>query len=223
MYLLELILLVGRGCMNLVVKRKFQFAILIIFLFLAGQVCALPLSEGKYYHSKYDDDRKLLDNPLMNPILVSKITKLLDDAKAAGFTPIIHEAYRTRERAKNLAKNTKRPAAQYSLHIYGLGVDIWMKNAKGENYSYDPSSVKSDSLNHLSYSEWVEFIKIGEKQGLINGYRHDDTDHWEYHPNWNKTDWVSGAKFAEPIYKKSKGKTEHEKLEDVWVSAGVSK
>ena len=96
-----------------------------------------------------------------------------------------------------------------------------MKNSKGENYSFDPVVVKKDKSNYLSYNEWVNFIKIGEKLGLINGYKHNDTDHWEYHPKWNKIDWVSGITYAEPIYIKSNGKTEVEKLKDVWRSAGV--
>lgn len=193
----------------------------IIFLVFSGQVEAVNIASEKYYHGTYDDNRKLLDNPLVNPILANKIKEFLNDAKKEGFTPIIHEVYRTRKRAEELSKVKSRPASKYSLHVYGLAVDIWMKNSKNENYSYDSKVVKADPLNYLSYKEWLTFIKIGEKYNLINAYKHDDTDHWEYHPNWNKSDWVGGKQYAEPIYQKSKGKTEIDKLKDVWKSAGV--
>ena len=81
---------------------------------------------------------------------------------------------------------------------------------------------KEDPKNRFSYSEWLRFIKIGESLGLINGKEHSDTDHWEYHPSWRKDDWVNAKEFALPIYKKNKSlKSEREKLEKIWQSAGL--
>lgn len=172
----------------------------------------------------YDDNRKVLDDARVNPTFALTVKQFMDSAVKAGFRPVVHEAFRSRERAKELnRKNASigRAAAAVSIHSFGLAVDIWLANNKGEVFSFDPKDYKEHKADRFSYATWLKFIKIGEHFGLINAYKHDDTDHWELHPNWSKSDWVSAKKVALPVYIKNPGLTEIERLQQVWADAGL--
>ena len=114
-----------------------------------------------------------------------------------------------------------RAAATVSVHSFGLAADIWLANDKGEIFSFDPKDYQLNKANRFSYATWLRFIKIGESFNLINAYSHNDTDHWELHPNWSKTDWVSAKKVALPVYNRYPQLSEQEKLKQVWNDAGL--
>lgn len=175
--------------------------------------------------TKNPDNRELLDSILVSPKFAIFIKSFLDKAEKEGFKPFVKEVFRSQKDAKELAETNKKlgiATAKISMHSFGLAVDIWLKNEKGEIFSYNEEEYKKDPQNRFSYEKWMKFIKIGETLGLINAEKHSDTDHWEYHPNWKKVDWVSARKFALPIYRKnSKLKSEREKLEKIWMSAGL--
>lgn len=172
----------------------------------------------------YDDNRKLLDDARVNPTFALTVKQFMDSAIKAGFKPVVHEAFRSRERARELSrKNVKngRAAAAVSIHSFGLAVDIWLANDKGDVFSFDPKDYAAHKADRFSYTTWLRFIKIGEGFGLINAYKHDDTDHWELHPAWSKTDWVSAKKVALPVYNKNPDLAEAERLQQVWADAGL--
>lgn len=175
--------------------------------------------------TKNTDNRELLDSILVCPKFATLIKSFLDKAEQEGYKPYVKQAFRSQKEAIETYERNKKlgiAAAKISLHSFGLAVDIWLKNEKGETFSYDEAEYQKAPLNRYSYAQWMKFIKIGESFGLINNERHADTDHWEYHPNWKKDDWVNARKFALPIYKKnSKLKSEREKLEKIWASAGL--
>lgn len=172
----------------------------------------------------YNDNRKLLDDNKVNPKFSLLIKEFMDSAKKVGFMPVVHEAFRSQQKAIELNKKNSKlgiAAASVSVHSFGLAVDIWLANDKGEIFSFDPKDYNSNKANRFSYATWMKFIRIGESFGLINAYNHDDTDHWELHPNWSKKDWVNAKKVALPIYNKNHNLTDLERLQQVWLDAGL--
>jgi hypothetical protein len=167
------------------------------------------------------DKRELLDDERINQEFASLVRKFLDTAKLCGFQPIIHEAYRDTLRAQQLNLRHQQggpPAAKYSIHSYGIAVDIWLRNDSGIPTSYGDTPRKG---NKISFRTWMKFIRIGQSMGLINAVKHNDSDHWEYHPAWNKANWVSAKKYAKPVYDKFPELSHTERLKKVWESAGL--
>jgi hypothetical protein len=198
----------------------------LLTLILTGCATQSPVPDTFAIKIKSSDNRELLDDQRINPQFSKLVKSFLDKAELNGFKPFIKEAFRSQEEAKMLAKKNKElkiAAAEVSLHSFGMAVDIWLKNEKGEAFSYEPIDYKKNPTDRLSYFEWMKFIKIGQSFGLINAEKHSDTDHWEYHPNWRKDDWVSAKDYALPIYKKFSDlhKNEIEIFHEIWKSAGL--
>lgn len=172
----------------------------------------------------YKDNLELLDNEKINPKFAQIVKLFIDSAKKAGFKPVINQTYRSFEEAKIISEKNKKigiAGAAVSVHSFGLAVDIWLSNDMNEAFSFDPKDYKNNKENRFSYNKWLEFIKIGESFGLINGYLHNDTDHWELHPNWNKKDWISAKKIILPIYEKYPNLSELERLKIIWENTGL--
>lgn len=177
-----------------------------------------------FSQKQYKDNLELLDDEKINPKFAKVLKVFIDSAKKAGFKPMVKEAYRSFKRAEAISKENKPlgiAAAAVSVHSFGLAVDIWLVNDKNEAFSFDPMDYKKNKENRFSYNKWMEFIKIGESFGLINAYMHNDTDHWELHPNWNKKDWISAKKIIMPIYEKYPNLSELERLKIIWEEAGL--
>jgi len=175
--------------------------------------------------AKNSDNREILNDSRINPQFAQLIKLFLDSAEENGFKPFINQGFRTKEEAEIIARRNKKlskPAAEISMHSFGIACDIWLKNDKDEVFSFDTKEYEENPNSRFSYSKWIKFIKIGENFGLINGKNHNDTDHWEYHPNWKKDDWVSAKEYALPIYKKYRKLDEIEILHKIWENAGLS-
>ena len=164
------------------------------------------------------DPKRLLDDSRMNPTFTRIVRIFLNESVKKGFSPVVHEAYRTPSRSAALAERHSKggpPAAHISMHNYGLAVDIKLRTAHGNEVSY------GDKNSPFTFKNWLDFIKIGENLGLINGKNHNDTDHYEYHPSWSRTNWISAKRHAKPVYDSVSG-SESDKLKAVWRSAGIS-
>src|SRR5688572_17621619 len=98
---------------------------------LIGAIVATAASRPRYTYGRPDRADGLSRDPYkLLPTFAAKVEKLFERMRARGLDPILHEAYRTRERAEMLAKDPdgpgpKRPAGiPDSMHIYGAAVDI---------------------------------------------------------------------------------------------------
>ncbi len=190
---------------------------LIIILLLSSTI-------NTFAQLQYNDNLQLLDDERVNPEFVQVVKEFIDSAKKSGFKPVIKEAYRSFERAKELNQiNSKKniAAASVSVHSFGLAIDIWLANDKNEAFSFNATNYKKNKENRFSYSKWMKFIKIGQSFRLVNAYMHNDTDHWELHPNWDKNDWVSARKVILPIYNRYSNLSEIERLKIIWKDAGL--
>lgn len=190
---------------------------IILFLLLIS-------SNKSFCQPKYDSREILLQDKRMNPSFVIVIKKFMDSAKNAGFKPVIKQAFRTKEEAKIIYEKNKKlglAAALYSCHSYGIAVDIWLANDRGEVFSYDGNEYKTKPLDRFPYAKWVKFIKIGKSFGLINGADHNDTDHWELHPKIDKDDWINAQKVLLPIEQKYSQLPEQQILEKIWLTVGL--
>jgi len=96
------------------------------------------------------------------PAFADKIELVMQRMRARGFDPVVHEAYRTPERAAHLAE--KGTGIKLSLHSYNGAVDI-VDSALG----WGASKAFKDAL--------VEEV---ERAGLMSGRRFSTKDDWAH-------------------------------------------
>lgn len=127
------------------------------------------------------DPNHLLEDDRLNPEFVEKAHQALKAAVGMGLRPKVHQAYRSPGESDELHKKYKagkggRAAPGWqSVHNYGLAMDVWLYDHKNR---YIDNSVKG----------WYKLYKQLAKaaSAFLWGEPFDDSDHFEYHPNWKK-------------------------------------
>jgi hypothetical protein len=127
------------------------------------------------------DPNKLLDDERLCPEFVEQAHSAMRTAIKFGLRPQIHEAYRSpaesdRKHALWKKKRGGRAApGWHSVHNYGLAMDVWLYDRK---HKYIDTKVKG----------WFALYKLLAKacSPFLWGEPFDDSDHFEYHPNWVK-------------------------------------
>ncbi len=129
------------------------------------------------------DPGDLLGDPNVNPVMARAALAALDNAVADGLSPRVHEAFRDPARSDSLAARTKAGGPQAapgwsSCHNYGLGIDVYLYDAKGR---YIDNKVKG------WYKLYKRLAKFMIAAGFVWGesFGSGDSDHFEYHPNWS--------------------------------------
>jgi D-alanyl-D-alanine carboxypeptidase len=128
------------------------------------------------------DPSSLLEDERVSPAFRQAAQTGLAAAVGAGLRPVVREAYRAPERSDELYRlyrQGKAPRAApgwASLHNYGLAMDV---------YLYDAGGRLIETPRKGWYEAYKELAGYLTSQGLVWGEPINDTDHFEYHPNWN--------------------------------------
>lgn len=169
----------------------------------------------------YDPD-DLLDDSHVNAQFKAAAQKALAAAVAGGLRPQIAEVYRTPEesarksKAYKSGKGGRAAPAWQSCHNYGLGMDV---------YLYDADGGMIDSDNKKKHPDWYKQVKQFAKTYMgefVWGEPIDDTDHFEYHPNWNGLAGAELMATRDWAQKVADGKTDYlEWIDYFWWKAGA--
>ena len=124
-----------------------------------------------------------LNDPRLNQEFVAAARRGLESAVKAGLRPRVHEAHREPEESAKRAEankngtGTKAADAWYSLHNYGLAMDVYLYDEKG-------TFINEKSGHKGWYGEYKKLSKELGKESFTWGGPHNDSVHFEYHPNW---------------------------------------
>lgn len=130
------------------------------------------------------DPNTLLDDMHVNPQLRSIALAALEKAKADGLRPRVQVAYRTPEESQReyelwqSGQGPRAAPAWQSAHNYGLAMDV---------YLYDENGGLIDFDNKEAHPDWYRQVKNFATKYMsefVWGEPINDTDHFEYHPNW---------------------------------------
>jgi hypothetical protein len=144
----------------------------------------LRLSDRDLLLWDYDPNLMLEDGNL-SPDFIAAAHKALKAAVQLGLRPQVHEAYRTPEesaRKHQLWKQKKGGRASdawRSCHNYGLAMDVWLYD---RDHSYIDNHVKG------WYKQYKRLAGAAIAEGFVWGeaFGDGDSDHFEFHPNWEK-------------------------------------
>jgi hypothetical protein len=127
------------------------------------------------------DPKHLLQDDRLNPEFVEQAHRAMAAAVALGLRPRVHQAYRSPEESDRLSEKHKAHAggraapAWQSVHNYGLAMDVWLYDRKSR---YIDTKVRG----------WYKLYKLlaAAASSFLWGASFDDSDHFEYHPNWER-------------------------------------
>jgi len=127
------------------------------------------------------DPKGILKSGRLHPQLITRITKVLEEAQKEGLNVFLYEGYRSIKKQDILfqsGRGVTRASGGNSFHNYGLAADIIF---------YDKNGNPSWAEHH----DWKTLGKIGKKWGFKWGGDFsalNDRTHFEYHPDLNLAD-----------------------------------